>query len=84
MKHPSSIDLEAYACEPAGSDPRGAHAKVREHLALCSACCDYVERITSFAQAAQPPAADVAAHVARAMQGSLEHAPDAPHARVAG
>lgn len=62
MTHPSSLDLEAFAC----GEVSGPGAKVAEHLALCAACSAFVERLGGLV-AARPTAAAADALIARAL-----------------
>ena len=60
MTHPSSLDLEAFAC---GEGPR---ASITEHLATCADCEAYVGRLGSLV-ATRPSAAEAEARIARAL-----------------
>jgi len=62
MTHPSSLVLEAFAC----GEVSGPHAKVAEHLAECSACSAFVERLGGLVTTG-PTAAEADALVARAL-----------------
>src|SRR4051812_35207813 len=64
MTHPSSLDLEAFACE--GPASHGPGAKVAEHLAVCDACAAFVQRLGGLV-ATGPTAADADALIARAL-----------------
>ena len=60
MTHPSSLDLEAFACG------EGPLACVTDHLAVCEECQAYVERLGVLV-AASPTAAEADALIARAL-----------------
>jgi hypothetical protein len=59
MTHPSSLDLEAFACGEVSSAP-----KVAEHLEECPACSAFVERVSALVA---PTAAEADALIARAL-----------------
>ena len=60
MTHPSSLDLEAFACG------EGPLASVTDHLAVCEECQAYVERLGGLV-ATSPTAAEADALIARAL-----------------
>jgi hypothetical protein len=72
MTHPSSLDLEAFAC----GEVSGAGAKVQAHLAVCPECQAFVAQLTA-AAVAGPSAADAEALIARAMARVAAPAPAA-------
>ncbi len=63
MTHPSSLDLEAFACG------EGPHAAVTDHLAVCAECQAYVERVGGLI-ITSPAAAEAEARIARALAGA--------------
>ncbi len=71
MTHPSSLDLEAFACG------EGPHATVTDHLAECAACTAYVERVGGLV-ATSPTAAEADALIARALAKAPEPERAAP------
>lgn len=60
MTHPSSLDLEAFACG------EGPLASVTDHLVVCKECQAYVERLGVLV-ATSPSAAEADALIARAL-----------------
>src|SRR4051794_3732031 len=60
MTHPSSLDLEAFAC----GEVSGPSAKVADHLAVCDACAAHVQQLRGLVG---PTAAEADAVVARAL-----------------
>ena len=65
MTHPSSLDLEAFALRDAG-DTRSARANTAAHVAACSACSAFVEKVHTLLSGS-PSAATADDAVARAV-----------------
>ena len=65
MTHPSSLDLEAFACGEVAHEGR-PRATVADHLAVCAVCRAFVERLGGLV-AAGPTAAAADALIARAL-----------------
>jgi hypothetical protein len=75
MTHPSSLDLEAFACGEV-SGP----CKVAEHLAVCDACAAFVARLGALTG---PTAAQADALIARALARVVEIKPSVASSHVA-
>lgn len=77
MKHPSSIDLEAFACgEP--------NARAGEHVASCDACTSHVERLRGLFAAgpSQAKARDAVTRIAQRLEVAPGHEPTLPRERA--
>ena len=62
MTHPSSLDLEAFACGEVSGRQR-----VAEHVEQCAACSGFVERLSAFIAPTADTARAADALIARAL-----------------
>jgi hypothetical protein len=75
MTHPSSLDLEAFAC----GEVSGPRANVAAHLELCPACRAFVERLGGLVTVG-PTAAQADDLIARALRDLGDSVPRDPRA----
>ena len=72
--HPSSLDLEAFACGEVSS----GRQRVAEHVEQCDACSGFVERLSAFIAPSADTARAADALVARALANVADPLPASP------